>query len=142
MASSGGSSVGSPTSGGAVEAVAVRGGWLVAVWASRRLSAWVARSSPLKEAKLVMVARTVSGRRHNQRAKRTSNLAEAPTASGRRRQRDLISVRASDGRWCPSGWFNKSRIIWTLLSADGENFFSRNSLRSWYSIALSPFASS
>ena len=90
----------------------------------------------------MIAARTGSGRCRNQRAKRTSILAEAPAASGGRRQRDLISVRASYGRWSPSSWFDKSRIIWTLLSVDGENFFSRNALRSWYSIASSPFASS
>ena len=89
----------------------------------------------------MMAARSGSGRHHNQRAKRTSILAETPAALGRMRQRDLISVRASDGRRSLSGWFDKSRIIWTLLSADGENFFSRNALRSWYSIASSSFVS-
>ena len=139
MASSGGSLVGSPSSR-AVEAAAARGGWLVAVWASRRLSARVARSSSLKEAKPVMAAQTGSGRCRNQRAKSTSILAEAPAVLGGRRQRDLISVRALDGRWSQSGWFDKSRTSWTPLSADGENFFSRNGSRSWYSIVSSPFA--
>ena len=114
----------------------------MAVWASSRLSAQVARSSSLKEAKSVIAARTGSGRRRNQRAKRKSILAKAPAVSGRRRQRDLISVWALDGRWSPSDWFYKSRIIWNLLSADGENFFSSNALRSWYSIASLPLASS
>ena len=90
----------------------------------------------------MMAALTGSGRRRNHRAKRTSMLAEAPAASGGRRHRDLISVRASDGRWSESGWLDKSRIIWTLFLADGENFFKRNSLRSLYSIAALPFASS
>ena len=89
----------------------------------------------------MMAARTGSGRRRNQRAKRMSIFAKAPAASGGRRQRDLISVRASDERWSPSGWLDKSRIIWTFLSADGENFFRRNALRSWYSIMLLPFPS-
>ena len=83
-----------------------------------------------------------SGRHRNQRAKRTSILAESPAASEGRRHRDLISVTASGGRWSPSGWFDKLKIIWTLLSADGENFFSRNALRFWCSTASSPFASS
>ena len=69
-------------------------------------------------------------------------LAEAPAASGGSQHRDLISVRASDGHWSPSGWLDKSRIIWTLFSADGENFFTRNVLRSLYSTVVSPFASS
>ena len=105
--------------------------------ASRRLSAWIARVSLSNEAKSVRAARTGAGRCHNQIAKRTSILPEVPAASGGRRQRDLILVWALDGHW-----FDKSRIIWTLLLVDGDNFFSRNILRSWYSIALSPFASS
>ena len=142
MASSGGSLVGSPSSGGVVEAAAVRGGWLVLACVSKRPSAWVAMASLVKEMKSVMAARTGSGRRHNQRTKRTSMLAEAPAASGGRRHRDLISVRASDRRWSPSSWLDKSRIIWTLFSVDGENSFRRNILRSLYSTALLPFASS
>ena len=50
-------------------------------------------------------------------------------------------MRASDGLWSPSGWLDRSRIIWTRHSAEGENFCRRNALRSWYSIASSPFAS-
>ena len=71
-----------------------------------------------------------------------SIFAEVPVSSGGRRQRDLISVRASDGLWSPSGWLDRSRIIWTRHSAKGENFCRGNALRSWYSIASSPFASS
>ena len=78
----------------------------------------------------MIVARTGSGRRRNQTAKRTSMLVEAPAASGGRQHRDLILVRASDGRLSLSGWLDKSRIIWTLFSVDGENFFRKNILRS------------
>ena len=54
--------------------VALIGGWLVALWASRRLSAHVARSSVVKSEKFVMAARTGSGRRCNQRARRMSSF--------------------------------------------------------------------
>ena len=90
----------------------------------------------------MIAAHKGSGRHRNHRAKRTSMLAEAPAASGGRQHSDLISVRASNGRWSLCGWLDKSRIIWTLFSADGENFFRRNSLRSLYSTASLPFASS
>ena len=80
------------------------------------------------------------GRRRSHRANRTSILAEVPVLSGGRQQRDLISVRASDGLRSPSGGLDRSRIIWTRHSAEGENFCRRNALRSWYSIASSPFA--
>ena len=109
---------------------------------SSRLSAQVAKPSSSKEVKSVMATHTGSGSRHNQRAKRTPMLEEAPAASGGRRHRDLILARASDGRWSPSGWLDKSSIIWTLFSADGENLFRRNSMRSLYLTALSPFVSS
>ena len=66
--SSGSSSMESPLS--AVEAV--RRGRPAAVWSSSRLSAWVAMPSSLKEVKLVMAERTGSGRRRNQRPRRTS----------------------------------------------------------------------
>ena len=89
-----------------------------------------------------MAERTGVGRRRSHRAKRTSIFLEVPVSSGGRQQRDLISVRASDGLWSPSGWLDRSRIIWTRHSAEGENFCRRNALRSWYSIASSPFASS
>ena len=82
------------------------------------------------------------GRRRSHRAKRTSIFAEVPVLSGGKRQRDLISVRASDGLWSLSGWLDRSRIIWMSRSAERENFCRRNALRSWYSIASSPFASS
>ena len=96
----------------------------------------------MKEVKSVIGARTGSGRRRNQRAKRTLMLVEAPAASGGRQHRDIITIRASDGCWSPGGWLDKSRIIWTLSLADGENFFRRNILRSLYLTASSPFASS
>ena len=69
-------------------------------------------------------------------------LVEAPAASVGRQHRDLILVRASDGRLSLSGWLDKSRIIWTFFSADGENFFRKNILRSCNSAASSPFATS
>ena len=110
----------------------------MAVWASSRLSVRVARPSSSKEVKSVMAARTGSGRHRNHRAKRTSMLVEAPATSGGRQHRDLILVRASDGRWSPSGWLDKSRIIWTLFSVDGENFFKINSLRSFTRLHCRP----
>ena len=70
----------------------------MALWASRRLLAQAARSSSVKSEKFVMVARTGSGRRRNQRTRRMSIFLLLPVASGGRRQRDLISVRASDWR--------------------------------------------
>ena len=73
-------------------------GRLVALWASRRLSARAARSSSVKSEKFVMAAWTGSGKRHNQRARRMSIFLLLSVASGGRRQRDLISVRALDGR--------------------------------------------
>ena len=51
------------------------------MWASSRLSARVARLSSSKEVKSVMAACTGSGRRRNQRGKRTSIFAEAPAVA-------------------------------------------------------------
>ena len=79
------------------------------------------------------------GRRRSHRAKRTSIFAEVPVLSGGRRQRNLISVRVSDGLRSLSGWLDRSNIIWMRRTAEGENFCRRNALRSWYSIASSPF---
>ena len=90
----------------------------------------------------MMVEQTGVERRRSHRAKRTSIFAEVPVSSGGRRQRDLISVRVSDGLWSPRGWLDRSRINWTRRSAEGENFCRRNALRSWYSIVSLPFASS
>ena len=90
----------------------------------------------------MVVEWTGVGRRRSHRANRTSIFAEVPVSSGGRQQRNLISVRASDGLWSPSGWLDRSRIIWTRCSIEGENFCRRNALRSWYSIASLPFASS
>ena len=90
----------------------------------------------------MMAERTGVGRCRNHRADRTSIFAEVLVSSGGRQQRDLISVRASDALWSPSGWLNRSRIIWMRRSAEGENFCRRNALRSWYSIASLPFVSS
>ena len=64
----------------------------MALWASRRLSAWAARSSSVKSEKFAVAART-----GNQRAKKMSIFLLLPVVSGGRRQRDLILVRASDG---------------------------------------------
>ena len=126
-----------------MEAAAVRDGGLDAAWTSSRPSACLARLSLSSyDAKFVMAERTGVGSRLSHRAKRTSIFAEVPVSSGGRRQRDLISVRASDGLWSLSGWLDKSRIIWTHRSAEGENFCRRNALRPWYSISPSPFASS
>ena len=85
------------SSGGLGAVAAWIRGWLMALWASRRLSARVARSSSLKSEKFVMAARTGSGRRRNQRARRMSIFLLLPAVSGERWQRGLISVRASDG---------------------------------------------
>ena len=79
-----------------------------------------------------MAERTGVGRRRSHRANRTLTFAEVPVSSGGRQQRDLISLRASDGLWSLSGWLDRSRIIWTRRSAEGENFCRRNALRSWY----------
>ena len=126
MVSQGGSS----SSGGLMEVAAVRDGGLDAAWASNRLFARLARSSSSEDAKLVMAEWTGVGRCCSHRVKRKLIFAEVPVSSGGRRQRDLISVRASDGFWSLSSWLDRSRIIWTLRSAEGENFCRRNALRS------------
>ena len=68
------------SSGGSGGVVAWIGGRLVALWASRRLSA--ARLSLVKSEKFVMAARTGSGRRCNQRVRRMSIFLLLPIASG------------------------------------------------------------
>ena len=90
----------------------------------------------------MMAEQTRVGRRRSYRANRTSIFADVPVSSGGMQQRDLILVRALDGLWSPNDWLDRSRIIWMRRSAEGENFCRRNALRSWYSIASSPFASS
>ena len=90
----------------------------------------------------MMAERTGVGRHRSHRAKRTSIFAEVQVSSGERRQRDLISVRASESLCSLSGWLDRLRIIWMHRSAEGENFCRRNALGSWYSIASSPFVSS
>ena len=122
-----------------MEVAAVMAGGLAVAWASRRLSACLARSSSSWDVKFVMAERTGVGRRRSHRAKRLTIFAEVPVSSGGGWQRDLILVRASDGLWSPSGWLDRSRIIWMCRSAEGENFCRRNAWRCLYSIALSPF---
>ena len=115
MASSGGLESRLSSSGGSGAVAAWIGERLVALWASRRLSAWVARSLSLKSKKIVMVARTGSGKCRNQRAWRTSILLLLPAVSGGRRQRDFISVRASDGRWSPRACLERLNSVLTFF---------------------------
>ena len=98
MASSGGLESRLSSSGGSGAVAAWVRGWLVALWVLRRLSARVSRSLSLKSEKFVIAVRTGGGRHRNQRARRMSIFLLLPAASGGRQQRDLISVRASDGR--------------------------------------------
>ena len=84
------------SSGGSGAVAQWIGGQLVALWMSRRLSARDARPSSLKSEKFEMAKWTGSGKRHNQRARRMSIFLLLPAVSGVRRQRDCISVRASD----------------------------------------------
>ena len=65
------------------------GGWLVALWALKRLSVQAARLSSVKSEKFVITAQTGSDRRLNQRVRRMSISLLLLVPSGGRWQKRL-----------------------------------------------------